>query len=74
VLWRDVSVWDRVGRRDLQPTPAGMELVFGQAVTLAQRYDPVTSDGERQRWTNPRTIPLILAGSPVVLRLTPAAR
>jgi hypothetical protein len=74
VLWREVSVWDRVARLDLLPTPAGVEVVFGQPVTLAQRFDPVESDGERQRWADPRRIALILGGAPVVLRLTPAAR
>ena len=74
VLWREVSVWDRVAQRDLLPTPAGFEVVFGEPIRLAQRYDPVESDTERQRWSDARTIPLVLAGAPVVLRLTPAAR
>lgn len=74
VLWREVSVWDRVARLDLNPTPAGFEVVFGQPITLARRFDPVDSDAETQRWTDPRRIPLVLAGNPVVLRLTPASQ
>jgi hypothetical protein len=70
---REVSVWDRVARQDVRPTPAGFAVVFGQPITLAQRYDPVASSTEVQRWTNPRTIPLVLGGEPVVLRLTPGA-
>ncbi|MBA3262230.1 MAG: hypothetical protein H0T69_07150 [Thermoleophilaceae bacterium] len=73
VLWRDVSVWDRVARTDLNPTPDAVDVVPGQAIALAQRYDPVISDSEQQRWTTPARIPLILGGTPVVLRLVPGA-
>jgi hypothetical protein len=73
VLWREVSVWDRVARQDLTPTPAPFAVVVGQPITVARRYDPVASDTETQRWTDPRTIPLVLGGEPVVLKLTPAA-
>jgi hypothetical protein len=71
VLWREVSVWDRVAQQDLTPTPAAFEVVFGERITLAQQFNPVDSDTELQRWNNPRSIPLVLGGSPVVLKLTP---
>jgi hypothetical protein len=71
VLWREVSVWDPLARRDLFPAPVRFEVALGQPVALAQRFDPVDSDRERGRWTNPVRIPLDLAGGPVVLRLTP---
>jgi hypothetical protein len=71
VLWRDVSVWDRDAQTDLSPPPDRLDLVFGEPVTVAQRFDPVLSDAETQRWTDPRRITLDLAGELVVLRLTP---
>jgi hypothetical protein len=70
VLWRDVSVWDRDRQVDLSPTPDQLDVVMGQPISLAQRFDPVVSDVERQRWTDPRRITLDLAGDPVVLRLS----
>jgi hypothetical protein len=71
VLWRDVSVWDRNAQRDLFPTPDRVNVVLGEPITVARRFEPVTSDTELQRWTYPRRIPVDLAGAPVVLRLTP---
>jgi hypothetical protein len=71
VLWREISVWDRIARRDLFPAPARVEVVVGQPVAVAQRFDPVESDAERARWLDPERIPVELAGAPVVLRLTP---
>jgi hypothetical protein len=71
VLWRPVSVWDRDAQRDLSPTPDQLDVVMGQPITLAQRFDPVASGAESQRWIDPRRITLDLAGDPVVLRLTP---
>jgi hypothetical protein len=72
VLWREVSVWDRVAQQDLVPTPTAVWVAFGEPITLAQRYDPVDSDTEVQRWTDPRIIPVVLGGAPVVIKLTPA--
>jgi hypothetical protein len=71
VLWRDLSVWDHIARRDLFPAAAPLEVVLGEPIALAQRFDPVDSEVERGRWTNPTRIPVELAGAPVVLRLTP---
>jgi hypothetical protein len=71
VLWREVSVWDRIARRDLAPAADPFEVVMGEPVALAQRFDPVDSDTERGRWAQPERIPLEAAGAPVVLRLTP---
>jgi hypothetical protein len=73
VLWRGVSVWDPQARRDIYPAPERVEVVLGEPIALARRFDPVSSDSEQQRWTNPRRIPVDLAGAPVVLRLTPWA-
>ena len=73
VLWREVSVWDRVARGDLFPPAAQLDVVLGERLALAQRFDPVDSDAERGRWTDPSRIPVELAGAPVVLRLTPPA-
>jgi hypothetical protein len=72
VLWRQVSVWDRNAKRDLSPTPDDLDVVMGEPIGLARRFDPVTSDVEQQRWSAPRRISVSLAGAPVVLRLTPA--
>lgn len=71
VLWRGVSVWDPQARRDLFPAPNRLEVVLGEPMALARRFDPVTSSTEQQRWDNPRRIPVDLAGAPVVLKLTP---
>jgi hypothetical protein len=71
VLWRQVSVWDRDMLHDLSPAPNPVEVVLGEPMALAQRIDPVDSPAERERWTEPRRIPVDLAGAPVVLRLTP---
>lgn len=72
-LWRNVSVWDPDARADLHPTPDQFEVVLGEPVSLAQRFDPVDSEVERRRWSYPRRIPVELGGAPVVLRLTPGA-
>ena len=61
VLWREVSVWDRVARRDLFPEPKRLEVVLGEPVALAQRFEPVESDAELQRWTNPRRMAVDLS-------------
>jgi hypothetical protein len=45
--------------------------VLGDAIALARRFDPVTSDAEQQRWTDPKRIPIELGGAPVVVRLNP---
>jgi hypothetical protein len=71
VLWRQVSVWDRDALRDLSPAPQRLDVVFGEPLALAQRFDPVSSEAESGRWSRPRRIPVELAGAPVVLRLTP---
>ena len=71
VLWREVSVWDRLARRDLFPAADQLDVVLGEPLALAQRFDPVESAAERGRWTDPKRIPVDLAGAPVVLRLTP---
>ena len=71
VLWRQVSVWDRDALKPLTPAPDPVEVVLGDRIALAQRFDPVGSDAETARWSNPQRIPVTLAGTPVVLRLTP---
>jgi hypothetical protein len=73
VLWRQVSVWDRDALKDLNPAPDSVDVVLGERMGAAQRFDPVISDAETARWSEPRRISVSLAGSPVVLRLTPAA-
>jgi hypothetical protein len=73
VLWRDVSVWDRDTQTDVSPPADRLDVVFGEPVAVAQRFDPVLSDAETQRWTNPGRIGIDLGGAPVVLRLTPPA-
>jgi hypothetical protein len=71
VLWRGVSVWDASRRVDLSPAPDRIDVVLGDRIALAQRFDPVLSDAEQQRWADPSRIPVDVAGGPVVLRLTP---
>jgi hypothetical protein len=72
VLWREVSVWDRHARRDLNPPAHGMAVAFGQPISLVRQFNPVESDGERARWTNPTGVLVALGGAPVVLKLQPA--
>jgi hypothetical protein len=72
VLWRTVSVWNRDALRDVEPTVHGLAVKFGQPIALARQFNPVDSDLERGRWTNPSTILVGLGGAPVVLRLYPA--
>jgi hypothetical protein len=50
-----------------------VDVVLGEPISLARRFDPVTSLAEVQRWTYPRRIPVDLGGAPVVLKLTPWA-
>jgi hypothetical protein len=71
VLWRAASVWDRVARLDLSPAPDPVDLVLGEPIALAQRFEPVDSDAEVERWTNPTRIPVAVGGSPVVVRMVP---
>ncbi len=59
VVWREVSVWDRFARRDLDPGPDSLDVVLGERVALARRFDPVESEAERQRWTEPATDPAV---------------
>ncbi len=72
ILWRQVSLWDRTNKRPLTATPDRVDVVTGQPLSLAQRFDPSNTDSETGRWANPRRISLDVAGAPVVLRLTPA--
>jgi hypothetical protein len=72
VLWRSVSVWDQANRVDLSPAADHMDVVLGDRIALARRFDPVASDAEQQRWENPSRIPVDVAGAPVVLRLNPS--
>jgi hypothetical protein len=72
VLWRAVSVWDPTGRVDLAPAPDRMDVVFGDRIALARRFDPVASDAEQQRWQDPSRIAVDVAGGPVVLKLNPS--
>lgn len=69
-LWRNVSVWDRNAKVELYPAADDFEVVLGEPVSLAQRFNPVDSDAEVRRWANPRRIPVDVAGGPVVIRLT----
>jgi hypothetical protein len=71
VLWREVSVWNRVARQDQVPAPSPLNVIVGQPIAIAQRFDPVESDLERGRWIAPQRIPVELGGSPVVVRLVP---
>jgi hypothetical protein len=71
VLWRQVSVWDRSALKDLFPGPDQLDVVLGERIALARRFEPVDSDAELQRWTEPRRIPVALGAGPLVLRLSP---
>jgi hypothetical protein len=71
VLWRGVSVWDPVARQDIVPAADQLDVVLGERILVAQRFDPVESEQERARWEEPRRISVELGGAPVVLRLTP---
>lgn len=69
VLWRTAAVWDPASRSDLSPAADPLEVVLGQPVALARRFEPVVSGAELQRWVSPARIPVDLAGGPVVLKL-----
>jgi hypothetical protein len=71
VLWREVSVWDRVGKHDLYPSPEALTVDLGQPMAQAVLFKPVESSSEVARVDDPNRIPLALDGSPVVLRLIP---
>ena len=73
VLWRTVSIWDRNADRKLAPAPDRLEVVLGDPIASASRFDPVGSDAATRSWSRPQRIPVDLAGAPVVLRLKPAA-
>ena len=73
VLWRQVSLWDRVGKRPVTAAPVPVDVVMGERLSLARRFDPVVTSSETARWNDPRRISVSLAGAPVVLRLTPAS-
>jgi hypothetical protein len=69
-LWRLASVWDRDRRRPLavDPLPVTVDLPDAARVT---RADPIASADERAvRRTGTRVV-LDLAGSPIVLHVTP---
>jgi hypothetical protein len=71
VLWRTVSVWDWTALTELFPAPNRVDVVLGQPVALAQRFDPVASGAETSRWADPTRIGVDIGGAPVVLRFTP---
>ncbi len=71
VLWRELSVWDRFARTEMYPASDRVDVVLGQPVALARRFDPVAADGELARWANPRRLSVDVGGGPVVLSLTP---
>jgi hypothetical protein len=73
VLWRQVSLWDRIGKRPVTAAPVPVDVVMGEPISLARRFDPVVSSSETDRWSDPRRISVALAGAPVVLRLTAAS-
>jgi hypothetical protein len=72
VLWRAVSVWDWSNRVDQDPAASRVDVVLGDRIAVARRFDPVASEAEQQRWDNPTRIPIDVGGAPVVLRLDPA--
>jgi hypothetical protein len=71
VVWRAVSIWDVAARSDLSPAADRLDVVLGDRIALARRFDPVASGDEQQRWADPSRIPLEVAGGPVVLKLNP---
>jgi hypothetical protein len=71
VLWRGISVWDPSRRVDLFPAADRVDVVFGDRISLARRFDPVTSADEQQRWSSPSRVGVDVGGGPVVLKLTP---
>ena len=72
VLWREVKVWDREARQDLYPSADRLDVVLGEPMFIAQRFDPVRSDLEQERWVEPRRMSVEVGGGPVVVRLVPA--
>ncbi len=70
VVWREVSVWDRFARRDIDPGTDSLDVVLGERVAVARRFDPVESEAERQSWTEPRRISIAVGGGRSVLRLS----
>jgi hypothetical protein len=72
VLWREVSVWDRVGKHDLSPAPEWVTVDLGEPMAQAQLFKPVESPNVAQSVDSPDQIPVALDGSPIVLRLVPA--
>ena len=70
VVWREVSVWDRFARRDIDPGTGQPGRGAGRAGGDARRFDPVESEAERQSWTEPRRMSIAVGGGPVVLRLS----
>jgi hypothetical protein len=67
-----VSVWDWSNRVDQDPAASRVDVVLGDRIAVARRFDPVASEAEQQRWDNPSRIPIDVGGAPVVLRLDPA--
>ena len=59
VLWRER---ERLGPRRRRWTcprrPTALDVVLGEPIALAQRFDPVASDAEPQRWADPSRIPV----------------
>jgi hypothetical protein len=73
VLWREVSVWDRIAKHDLYPAPETVTVDLGQRMAEAAVYRPVDSPNAVQRVDDPNRIPVALDGAPVVIRLVPPA-
>ena len=71
VLWRDVSVWDRLTRRDEDVAPERVDVTFGQPIDSAETYALDSATGEPTDTVHsPRSLGVDVSGQAVVVRLT----
>jgi len=70
VLWRNVSVWDRIARKDIAVTPAPVNVAFGQPVGASAYTIDGNTNQATQTATNPSHMTVNVGGQAVVVQLT----
>jgi len=73
-LWRDVDVWDRVAKRDLDPGTRAVRVRFAEGIERAEVHD--VAAGERPVSTHraPRALDLAVPAQPLLVELTPGGQ
>jgi hypothetical protein len=70
-LWRDASIWNQDAMQRVAPAPDHVDVVLGERISQARRYDPSLALTPTVAWDEPSRIGVDLGGAAVVLELIP---